>query len=121
MVGVRRAPLDPSAFARRLAAARAGIFEGLDSEWAQALAVAATLPDDMLGAFLLVARAAREGTPCPTDEQIARIYGTSSLGRARRVMSYIEGRDIFVTRVDLSGRRSITIPGLGWTTESTEA
>ena len=121
MVGVRRAPLDPSAFARRLAAARAGIFDGLDTEWAPALAMAATLPDDMLGAFLLVARAARDGIPCPTDEDIARIYGTSSLGRARRVMSYIEGRNIFVTRVDLSGRRSITIPGLGWTTESTEA
>ena len=74
----------------------------------------------MLGAFLLVARAAREGEPCPSDEQVARTYGTSSLGRARRVMSYIEGRNIFVTRVDLAGKRSITIPGLGWTTAAAE-
>lgn len=120
MAGVKRSPLDPSAFARRLAAARAGIFDRLDGEWQQALEQAGDLPDDMLGAFLLVARAAREGEPCPSDEEVARTYGTSSLGRARRVMSYIEGRNIFVTRVDLSGKRSITIPGLGWTTAATE-
>jgi hypothetical protein len=120
MAGVKRSPLDPSAFARRLAAARAGIFDRLDEEWQQALETAGDLPDDMLGAFLLVARAAREGEPCPSDEQVAHTYGTSSLGRARRVMSYIEGRNIFVTRVDLAGKRSITIPGLGWTTAAAE-
>lgn len=120
MAGVKRSPLDPSGFARRLAAARAGIFDRLDEEWQQALETASELPDDMLGAFLLVARAAREGAPCPSDEEVARTYGTSSLGRARRVMSYIEDRNIFVTRVDLAGKRSITIPGLGWTTASAE-
>jgi uncharacterized protein len=36
-------------------------------------------------------------------------------------MSYIEGRNMFVTRVDLSGKRSITIPGLGWTTQPADA
>ncbi|MDB5702035.1 MAG: ATP-binding protein [Sphingomonadales bacterium] len=120
MVGVQSPPLEPSAFARRLAAARAGIFDGLDTEWARAIETANDLPDDMLGAFLLVARAAREGGPCPTDEEIARTYGTSSLGRARRVMSYIEGRNLFVIRIDLAGKRSVTIPALGWTTLSTE-
>ncbi|PZO89708.1 MAG: ATP-binding protein [Sphingomonas sanxanigenens] len=116
MNGLRRPPIDLSAFTRRLAAARAGIFEGLDGEWAPALDAARDVPDDMLGAFLLIARAAREGEPAPGDEAIAHSYGTSSLGRARRVISYMEGRDLIVTRVDLSGRRSITIPRLGWTT-----
>lgn len=116
MAGVKRPPLDTSGFARRLAAARAGIFDGLDEEWAPALAAAQGLPDDLLGVFLLIARAAREGLPCPDDEEIARTYGTSSLGRARRVVGYMEARDILVTRTDLSGRRSITLPGLGWTT-----
>jgi hypothetical protein len=121
MAGVTRAPLDLSAFSRRLAAARAGIFDGLEEEWAPVIETAHDLPDDMLGAFLLIARAARDGDPCPTDEEVARIYGTSSLGRARRVMSYIEGRNMFVTRVDLSGKRSITIPRLGWTTQPADA
>ncbi|AYJ85843.1 ATP-binding protein [Sphingomonas paeninsulae] len=120
MVGVQAPPLAPSAFARRLAAARAGIFDGLDEEWAVAIDAATDLPDDMLGAFLLVARAAREGEACPTDEDIARTYGTSSLGRARRVMNYIESRNLFVIRIDLAGKRSVTIPALGWTTRSTE-
>jgi hypothetical protein len=71
----------------------------------------------MLGAFLFIARAARNGDPCPTDEDVARVYGTTSIGRARRVLSYIEERNILVTRTDLSGRRSITIPELGWTTQ----
>ncbi len=121
MAGVRKPPLDLPGFARRLAAARAGIFEGLDGEWAPALDAAHGLPDEMLGAFLLIARAARDGEPSPSDEALARIYGTSSLGRARRVLGYMEERNAIVLRVDLSGRRSITIPSLGWTTASVEA
>ncbi|OYU37357.1 DUF87 domain-containing protein [Novosphingobium sp. PASSN1] len=119
MLGLRQPPLDLAAFTRRLAAARAGIFESLDDEWAPALDAGRKVPDDMLGAFLLIARAASEGRPCPSDQELAHVYGTSSLGRARRVLSYMEERDIIVARTDLSGRRSITIPALGWTTEPT--
>ena len=121
MAGLARPPLDLPAFARRLACARAGIFDVEAEEWADAMALAGTLPDDMMGAFLLVARAAKEGRPCPSDEQLAATYGTSSLGRVRRLIGYIESRDLFVTRVDLSGKRSIAIPRLGWTTEPAEA
>ena len=119
MLGLRQARLDLAAFTRRFAAARAGIFEGLDDEWAPALEAGRKVPDDMLGAFLLIARAASENRPCPSDQELAHVYGTSSLGRARRVLSYMEERDIIVARTDLSGRRSITIPALGWTTEPT--
>jgi hypothetical protein len=72
----------------------------------------------MLGPFLLVARAARFGAPCPSDEAIAASYGTASLGRARRLIQYIESRELIVSRVDLSGKRSIAIPSLGWATAS---
>jgi hypothetical protein len=121
MAGVTRPPLDLPAFTRRLACARAGITDVTEAEWQDALALGGTLPDDMLGPFLLVARAAREGAPCPSDAAIAETYGTSSLGRARRLIGYIESRDLFVTRVDLGGKRSITIPHLGWTTAPAEA
>ena len=120
MLGLRHAPLDLAGFTRRFAAARAGIFEGLDGEWAPALEAGRKVPDDMLGAFLLIARAASENRPCPSDQELAQVYGTSSLGRARRVLTYMEERDIIVARTDLSGRRSITIPELGWTTLPTE-
>jgi hypothetical protein len=115
MAGVAPAPLDLAAFARRLAMARAGIFTE-DPDWQPALDAAQDLPEDMLGPFLLLARAARDRAPTPSDEAIAQSYGTASLGRARRLLSYIESRDLIVTRTDLSGKRSIAIPRLGWST-----
>jgi len=121
MAGLGKPPLDLAAFARRLSCARAGLYDVDEPEWQEALALAGTLPDDMMGAFLLVARAAREGRACPSDAELAATYGTSSLGRVRRLVGYIESRDLFVTRVDLSGKRSIAIPRLGWTTEPAEA
>jgi hypothetical protein len=121
MVGLARPPLDLTAFTRRLACARAGIYAAPDGEWAKALDIANILPDDMLGAFMLIARAARDREACPSDAAIARTYGTSSLGRVRRLLTYIEGRDLIVCRVDLAGKRSIAIPHLGWTTEAAEA
>jgi hypothetical protein len=116
MAGLPRPPLDLAEFTRRLSMARAGIFDIADDSWAPALEAARSLPDDMLGPFLLVARAAREGAPCPSDEAIAASYGTASLGRARRLLQYIESRELIVSRVDLSGKRSIAIPRLGWST-----
>jgi hypothetical protein len=120
MVGLTRPPLDLSGFIRRLSAARAGIHGDPDEDWAQALEAARALPDDMLGPFLLVAKAARDGLPCPSETEIATSYGTGSLGRVRRLMQYIESKGLFVTRVDLSGKRSITIPRLGWTTMASD-
>ncbi|QDP19503.1 ATP-binding protein [Sphingomonas xanthus] len=116
MAGIARPPLALADFTRRLSMARAGIFDSTDDSWAPALEAAQSLPDDMLGPFLLVARAAREGAPCPSDEAIAASYGTASLGRARRLLQYIESRELIVSRVDLSGKRSIAIPRLGWST-----
>ncbi len=81
MAGLARPPLDLPGFTRRLACARAGIYDPEDPEWVDAIALGGTLPDDMLGAFLLVARAAKEGKPCPSDSALAATYGTSSLGR----------------------------------------
>jgi hypothetical protein len=116
MAGLPRPPLDLAEFTRRLSMARAGIFDAEDESWAPALEAARSLPDDMLGPFLLVARAARDGAPCPSDEAIAASYGTASIGRARRLLQYIESRELIVSRIDLSGKRSIAIPRLGRST-----
>ena len=108
--------LDLPGFRRRLAMARAGLYGSLDEGWLDAMALGASLPDDMLAPFLLVARAARDGLEAPADAVLAQVYGTHSLGRVRRLISYMEEQGIFVLRTDLSGKRSITIPRLGWTT-----
>jgi hypothetical protein len=119
MRGLAQSPLSPTAFVRRLAFARAGLYsaELADESWAVALQLANTVPEDMLGVFMTLARAAREQLPCPSDADIAAVYGTQSLGRVRRLLSYMESRNYIVLRVDLRGRRTATIPQLGWTTE----
>ena len=114
MRGLSAAALDLAGFRRRLAMARAGIER--TTEWEEALAIGAALPDEMLGPFLLLARAARDGGECPADAAMAEAYGTSSTGRARRLISYMEEQGVVVSRVDLSGKRSISLPHLGWTT-----
>jgi hypothetical protein len=122
MRGLSEPPLDLTAFKRRLSMARAGLFDegGDDPDWAAALAIADELPEDMLGVFLLIARAARDGAECPSDEEVARVYGTHSIGRTRRLLGYMEARQILVPRTDLRGRRAIGIPRLGWTTAAAD-
>jgi hypothetical protein len=111
-------PLNLPAFRRRLAVARAGVdmttAEG--SEWDRAMAFAADLAEDIQGVYLLLARAALENAPCPPDGEIARACGSRSPGRARRLVAYMESRNIVVTRNDPRGLRVIALPDLGWET-----
>ena len=106
--------LDMTGFARRLALARAGITD--EAEWEDALALAAALPEEMLSPFLAIARAARESAACPEDGELATLYGTSSTGRVKRMLAFIEEKGLIVCRTDLMGKRSISLPHLGWTT-----
>jgi hypothetical protein len=72
-----------------------------------------TLTDDIQGVFLVVARAALAGQPCPPDATLARLYGTHSLSRARRLLTYFEERGLLVVRTDFHGMRSLVFPDLG--------
>lgn len=113
--------LSLSAFRRRLAVAHAGIdlaeAEADDSPWAEVLGMAGTLPEDMQGVFLTLARAAFDRRPCPSDADVARAFGSRSPGRARRLLAYMEERQVIVCRLDGRGRRIVAIPGLAWETE----
>ncbi|EFH10195.1 hypothetical protein HMPREF0731_3601, partial [Pseudoroseomonas cervicalis ATCC 49957] len=108
-------PPEIPAFRRMLAVARAGISaeaaEG--EEWQRIEARAASLPEDVQGVYLLLARAALEGAPCPSDETIAQAYGTRSVGRARRVLAYMEEQGAIVCRPDAQGRRIVALVELG--------
>jgi hypothetical protein len=109
---------DLAQFKRWLAMARAGIFAAdlCDSPLAGAVTIAEGLSEDLMAVFLLIARAAHQGQECPSDEDIAHIYGTRSPSRARRLLAYMEEKGVIVVREDLSGKRSIGLPDLGWTT-----
>ncbi len=107
-------------FRRRLAVARAGVDVGMaeGAEWDRAVAAAADLPEDIQGVYLLLARAALEGAPCPPDGEVARVCGSRSPGRARRLVQYMEQRGFIVCRNDIRGHRIVALPDLGWETRA---
>ncbi|MBO1360489.1 ATP-binding protein [Acetobacter sacchari] len=118
IAGLGRDAMDMRAFRRALATARSGVAQEAEEteEWRAAEEVAFSLPDDMQGTFLFLARAAMDGAPCPSDADIARIYGTHSTGRARRMLGWLEERNFVVLRLDGAGRRRAAVIGLGWET-----
>jgi len=109
--------LDLAAFVRRFGEHRAG-FAGIDpaGPWAPAFAAARALPEDMHGLALALARAAREGAPCPPDTALARIYGSHSCTRVRRVLAHMEEGGAFRIEEDFRGWRVVTMPEAGWRT-----
>ncbi len=113
--------LDMGEFRRRFAMAVAGVDCPGAPPWDAILYVARDLSADLLAPFLVIARAAQAGEPCPDDGELARVYGTASPGRVRRLLDHYEKSALIVVRTDFSGRRSVTIPELGLATEPLEA
>jgi hypothetical protein len=116
MRGLDGESLSLAAFRRRLGVARAGLDEAepsqADARWDEAQAAAAALPDEVQGLFLMLARAALAGEPCPGDEALARAIGSRSPGRAKRLLAYVETRGTIVCRMDYRGNRVVALPSL---------
>ena len=115
-------PMELPEFRARLAVARAGVDAGTaeNPEWDAVRSRAAALPEDVQGVYLMLARAALERRPCPSDAAIAQAYGTRSLGRARRVLAYLEEQGMVVQQQDRQGRR-VALVELGWETAPGDA
>ncbi len=114
---IRRIPGEPPAlpaFKRKLAVARvAPDAEVAQSDgWQQALALSETLTDDVQGVFLVLAQAALTNAPCPSDATLARLYGTHSASRARRLLTWFEERGLLVVRLDFRHNRVVAFPDL---------
>jgi uncharacterized protein DUF87 len=116
--GLGSAVPDMNDFRRMLTRARAGLGSDLveDDAWQDVSLRASILPEDMQGVFMMIARAAKEGWPCPGDAAIARAYGTHSLRRAQRLLTYIEDQGLIVCQLDGTGRRTVTLVELAWAT-----
>ncbi len=115
---IRRVPGEPPAlpaFKRMLAIARVAPDESTAASagWQDALALSETLTDDVQGVFLVLAQAALANTPCPSDATLARLYGTHSASRARRLLTWFEERGLIVLRTDFRGQRIAAFPDLG--------
>lgn len=84
--------------------------------WAEAVRIAAILPEDVQGVGLLLAHAAQKAAPCPRDAEIAAAYGTFSLGRARRQLTYLQEQHVIVVQESNRGRR-VAFIGTEWQTD----
>ena len=115
---IRRVPGEPPAlpaFKRKLAVARVAPDQqtAASTGWQQALAMSETLTDDVQGVFLVLAQAALTSAPCPSDTTLARLYGTHSASRARRLLTWFEERGLLVVRLDFRNNRVVAFPDLG--------
>ncbi|TWF56392.1 ATP-binding protein [Neorhizobium alkalisoli] len=114
---MRRLPGPPLAlgdFRRRVAVARSGVDveTAAGEKWQLVLSLSNNVADDLQGVFLMMAKAAIGGEPCPSDARIARAYGTHSARRARRLLGYFEEQGLIVVHADFSGKRIVAFPDL---------
>jgi uncharacterized protein len=116
--GLGTAVPDLADFRPMLTHARAGLGSDLaeDDSWQDVAIRASILPEDMQGVYMMIARAAKQGWPCPSDAAIARTYGSHSLRRAQRLLNYIEDQGLIVCQLDGAGRRIVTLVELAWAT-----
>ncbi|TYC87451.1 ATP-binding protein [Novosphingobium sp. BW1] len=121
MKGISVRSLDATMFRRGFAAAVAGIEDPEDERWFDLVNLAKHVPDDALAPFYVIARAAMDNEPCPDDDRLAKIYGTSSPRRIQRLLDYLEKDGLIVVRTDFAGKRSVGVPDLGVTTAAVEA
>jgi hypothetical protein len=117
MHGIKAHGLNVTEFRKRLSALVAGFTDWpVDEDTSRILALAETVPDELQTPFLAIANAAISGRACPNDEELAVLYGTSSVGRARRMLGHLERSGLIVIRTDFGGRRTIAIPQLSMST-----
>ena len=115
------AATDMTAFRRRLSLARAGIGEATDDpEWQAVIELAGELPEEMQGVFMMLARAARDEAECPSDDALARAYGSHSPSRGRFLLSFMDERGLIKADRDFRGNRVVTIAGTDWRTKLPE-
>ncbi|MEO1969640.1 MAG: ATP-binding protein [Sphingomonadaceae bacterium] len=110
---VPSAHVDMMRFRRLFACASAGL-DRLDAEARATIEqLAENVPDDVLAPYLTIAVAAAQGRTTPDEEELARVYGSSSPSRIRRLLDHLERQGLIVVREEFGGERTITVHGLG--------
>lgn len=110
--GVPSAHIDMIRFRRLFAIASAGLDRLEQDRRAAVERLAEGVADDVLAPFLAIAAAAAEGRGAPQEDELARVYGSASPGRIRRLLDHLERSGLIVIREDFGGDRTIMVPGL---------
>ncbi|MGB3166352.1 MAG: DUF87 domain-containing protein [Alteraurantiacibacter sp.] len=110
--GVPSAHVDMPAFRRLFAYASAGVGRLEDGQRAEVERMAGDVADDVLAPYLAILVAAVEGRGTPGEDTLARVYGTASPGRIRRLLDHLEKTGLIAVHEDFGGERTITVPGI---------
>ncbi|MBU1255060.1 MAG: ATP-binding protein, partial [Alphaproteobacteria bacterium] len=110
--GVPSGHIDMVRFRRSFAHASAGLGY-LEAPLREAIErLAEKVPDDVLAPYLAIAAAAAQGRAMPDEDEVARVYGSSSPSRIRRLLDHLERQGLISVREEFGGERTITVSGL---------
>ena len=110
--GIQSAHIDMGAFRRHFAFASAGVDRLDDGPRAAVERLAQGVADDVLAPYLAIVVAAAQGHSAPDPDHLARVYGTASPGRIRRLLDHLEKTGLICVHEDFGGERTITVPGI---------
>ncbi|GAA5055608.1 ATP-binding protein [Erythrobacter westpacificensis] len=110
--GVASAHIDMPTFRRLFAFASAGVGLLEESQRARVEAMAEGVADDVLAPYLAIVVSAARGSGTPDEDHLARVYGTASPGRIRRLLEHLEKTGLISVHEDFGGERTITVPGI---------
>ncbi|GAB4473507.1 MAG: ATP-binding protein [Erythrobacter tepidarius] len=110
--GIPSAHVDLAAFRRLFAFALAGVDRLEPPLRSLVVELAAQVEEDVLAPYLALVIAAATGDPMPHEEDLARLYGSTSPSRVRRLLDHLERVGLIVVREGFGGERSITVPGV---------
>ncbi|NCP17756.1 MAG: ATP-binding protein [Erythrobacter sp.] len=109
---VPSAHIDMLEFRRLFAFASAGLHE-LPPKRREAIEeLAQAVPEDVLAPYLALAVSAARGDDAPDEDELARVYGSSSPSRIRRLLEHMERQGLIVVREEFGGGRTIIVVGL---------
>ncbi len=109
---VPSAHIDMLEFRRLFAFASAGLHE-LPTRTRDAIEeLAQAVPEDVLAPYLALAVSVARGDEAPDEDELARVYGTSSPSRIRRLLEHMERQGLIVVREEFGGGRTIIVVGL---------
>jgi len=110
--GVASAHIDMPTFRRLFAFASAGVGLLEESQRARVEAMAEGVADDVLAPYLAIVVSAARGSGTSDEDHLARVYGTASPGRIRRLLEHLEKTGLISVHEDFGGERTITVPGI---------
>lgn len=108
--GIPSAHIDMARFRRMFAFAVSGADQIGSAGLAVIAQAAEGVEDDVLAPYLAILLAAAQGTPMPDEDELGRLYGSSSPSRVRRLLDHLERQGLIVVREDFGGERTITVP-----------